>query len=1075
MFRWLLFLGLAFLCCPVTPAWGQNSEKDIVFGHYQRGEASYRKGAILEAIEHYEKAVALAPRVLGEAHADTANIMNNLAKFYLDAGMLTKSEALTKKVTEMRARNDQKDTFPDAVSFNNLGEAYRRMGLFAEAERAYGQSLRIKEKMLRPPHISLVFSLNNLGLLDRDSGRLPESEQAFRKALAMLDELPNKDRDWKSFKGIVIDNLAQTLMHAGRYEKAEDLLKEALTLLEEARGKDHPDVAIVLNSFAWLYQQTGKHDRVEGLYKRCLDIQIRHLGEENANVAMTMNNLAVHYQLRREFRAAKELLERSLRIRRKVLPADHTDIAMGLNDLGVLLSDMGENKEAESFLLAGLKTGEAARQANQTGFLVQLNNLGRHYALVRDETKSLDYFDRARRGSYEFAARQLPYLTPREQRQVSNNILRRDYEIALTAALSQPAAAERSALWVLHGKGVEQSATTQAIQLSRESGNPKARDTVAELERIRRVLAHRSMASSAKEDGEELNSLQKREESLNRALREAVGIDYRIQPFIELTDFRKRIPAGAVVIEFARFRRWDFKTDRFSNETVYAAWLIPAAGDGEVRQIVLGDAEKIDAVITAARRAIEDSPTRLKKNEEAKVETETRELLAAVAKLVYDPLRPHLGRAKQLILAPDGDLWLLPWSALPTGKDRYLIEDYTLRFVVSGRDLVDVPLATKLEPSVPLILADPDYDLGPAQVAVAARDLLRGLPIPADQPRLVGLRCPGKIGNWNVSFEFAGSGKVIIRDEDNGGSVAGEAAWEFDGKQLTMHTKIAEFTGTIKANTVSGERTKRNDDGTLARDRWEFRLPGVARGSDSLASSLESSRIPKASRLPGTVPESRQAFAKLKLLTGKEPKLYQQADASEAVVKATKSPRVLLLATHGFFLKKQEIDVSDEKFGRMIEGRPTPQRTKDGADIENPLLRCGLLLAGANKRAEAKEGEDDGILTGLEIVGLDLRGTQLVILSACETGVGDVHTGEGVAGLRQAFQLAGAENVLATLWQINDEATVRLMNTFYDELAKGTDRAESLTRAQRQFLKERRDRFGAAHPFYWASFTMTGK
>ncbi|HKA16685.1 MAG TPA: CHAT domain-containing protein, partial [Blastocatellia bacterium] len=199
-----------------------------------------------------------------------------------------------------------------------------------------------------------------------------------------------------------------------------------------------------------------------------------------------------------------------------------------------------------------------------------------------------------------------------------------------------------------------------------------------------------------------------------------------------------------------------------------------------------------------------------------------------------------------------------------------------------------------------------------------------------------------------------------------------------------------------------------------------------------------------------------------------------KGQATEAALKAADRPSILHIATHGFFLDDlTQVQAGDDKEKtRIVKIKRVGAGAKgenDPASLVNPLLRSGLGLAGANSGI-GKDG-NDGILTALEAAGLDLWGTKLVVLSACDTGIGKVVSGDGVYGLRRALILAGSESQMISLWPVSDTGTSQLMVRYYEALRSGAGRSEALRMVQLRMLKDPK----LQHPFYWASFIQSGE
>jgi CHAT domain-containing protein/tetratricopeptide (TPR) repeat protein len=950
------------------------------------------KGQYDRAEPLYQRSLAINETKLGKDHPGVALSLNNLALLYRDQGQYAKAEPICQRslaIVEARLGKDHPDV---ALALNNLGWLYQIMGQYAKAEPLHQRGLEIRETRLGKEHTAVAQSLDSLAMLYQRLGQYAWAEPLYQRSLAILEARLGKDHPDVA-QALNNQGILYELM--GQYGKAESLHQRSLEIREARLGKDHPAVSQSLNNLGRLYQLMGQYAKAEPLSQRSLAIREAKLGKDHPTVAVTLNDLATLYREQGQYAKAEPLYQRSLAIAEARVGMDHPEIVRPLSGLATLYRDQGAYAKAEPLYLRSLHILAVKVGKDHPDVAKTVSDLAWLYAAQGDWPQAARTMDGQRRATRLFADQVLPLLSELEQlRFLDQQIPRLD--AALTLAWSRPGdpyLLDFSATWLLNAKGVAQQALAERVLLERQAADPARQKAVRRLHAVRQERA--ALALQIPEAGQEANRLRRLEElareqsDLEQELRRAGG-EMSPTGWCELGPVRGALPGDAVLIEIGRFRVARFKAaDNEKRQpwgpVHYAAWVIPPRGQGDVQLVDLGEAEKIDQAIAALRKEFrlcqspETETNPILRRGEPDAEKQLRPALAEVSRRVLEPLRKHIDGRRQWLVSPDGALWLVPWAALPLDDRTYVLEKHTVRYLVSGRDLVTPGFQGKVQRDASVIMADPDFDIEPKEATALTAKLL---------------------------------GKQPSAD---------------DGRPVAL---------------------------------------------DNPQGARSSSAVGRVGRLPGTAAEATAIKPKLQTYAGEEPWVYRGKNALEGVFKSFHSPKVVLLSTHGFFLDDQEFKGDDRG---DLDGSKRPLLTKDGKLPENPLLRCGLLLAGCNQATQARAGQEDGVLTGLEIVGCDLRGTELVVLSACETGLGQVRNGEGVAGLRQAFQLAGAQTVVASLWQVSDRDTALLMTDFFDGLAKGKSKAEALREAQLARIKAHRDRDGAAHPFFWAAFTVTGR
>ena len=213
--------------------------------------------------------------------------------------------------------------------------------------------------------------------------------------------------------------------------------------------------------------------------------------------------------------------------------------------------------------------------------------------------------------------------------------------------------------------------------------------------------------------------------------------------------------------------------------------------------------------------------------------------------------------------------------------------------------------------------------------------------------------------------------------------------------------------------------------------------------------------------LPGTAKEGKLVAKKIKA------SLLVEAEATATKVINIKKPKILHIASHSFYLENKSTNIESSK--KLLKSRNL-SRLNYLSKNENPLLRSGIVLAGAND-LDTNE-EDDGYLTALEVTQLDLNDTELVVISGCESGKGDIKNGDAIYGLKRAISVAGSESSVLSLWKVDDQVTAEFMSKFYQRLITGEGKSEALLNTQLEFRNHKNKDF--RHPYYWAAFQLSG-
>jgi CHAT domain-containing protein len=849
------------------------------------------------------------------------------------------------------------------------------------------------------------------------------------------------------------DAIRLALYQKGQTAEALALARQVLQVRKELLGEKHPAYAASLNGLALMYKARGDYRAALPLYQQALRIRKAALGEQHPAYATTLNNLALLCKTMGDYRAALPLYQQALRIRKAALGEQHLDCAISLNNLAALCKDMGEYKEALPLYRQAMHIYKAARWEKHPLYANSLSGLGGLYQVRGDLKVALQLYQQSMHIYKEALGEKHPAYANSLNNLAYIYRALGDHRGALPL-LQQALAIRKEALGDRHPDYV--TSLSNLGGLYQALGQPQQAHLLAE-QALALTRANLLLSISGQSERQQLAA--------------AGAVRYRL-------DWRLSLPetnAEGAAHSYRQVLAWKGVVFLQQQERRRLAGLLSSNTTSKVRPLVqqLREVNRLLAALTFAPFNARTASSRRQQAEKFTQRKEELEGRLAHLSAAFREQKQHADLTAHQLQR------LLPADTVLVDFLFYTHPDYsqTERSKRWPRRLS----AWVVRRGQPLVRVD----LGPAEPIEVAVSTWR--------QALARQAAAGAAGQtlhrllWQPLAKHLGGAKTVLLSPD--GALAQLPFAALPGRKKGSYliedvalavVPVPQLLPQMLAPVPKQKRLKPSL--LLVGDvNFDSTWP-AATGGDDRGFSREGP--PSWGKLPATSAEAdavRGSFSRL-FKGGTVTDLREEEARKGAVRQALQKSRYAHLATHGFFAPpelRSALAAEGAAGSAGLFGR-------EGVTGWHPLLLSGLVLAGANK--EAKPGEEDGILTALEVSEMDLGRLELAVLSACETGLGQQAGGEGLLGLQRAFAVAGCRSVVASLWKVDDRATQALMAEFYRVWwgKEIVSRALALRQAQLSLLREGvrgmvRDPLPAAKkkdnrlpPYYWAAFVLSG-